>query len=172
MCVAHWKHTWLQSQQLGSESRHPAKYCTVTIKLGTEYGTLGSKRGLKKILILIIFIKKMKIQLEYKSYPLGERRMGSKRVTFDGGFLHFCACILNTGEHVFVLSFCWRIYVQWTLSHALYTLQADNITIVFYATRGVSSHNFIDSRKTTILQSELAHNQIWIPGFFLFIDNL
>ena len=42
----------------------------------------------------------------------------------------------------------------------------------FDSTIGVSSHNFIDSRKTTILLSESAHNQIWIPGFFLFIDNL
>ena len=28
MCVAHWKHTLLRSQQLGFDSRYPAKYCT------------------------------------------------------------------------------------------------------------------------------------------------
>ena len=35
MCVAHGYHTWLQSQQLGFDSRHPAKYC---IKYKTRDG--------------------------------------------------------------------------------------------------------------------------------------
>ena len=44
--------TWLRSQQLGFESRHPVKYSIVNKvfkKTGTMYGTLGTKRVFKKL---------------------------------------------------------------------------------------------------------------------------
>ena len=50
MCLAHWLHIWLRSQQLGFESRQFAKYGIVhKVKIpGMVYGTLGTKRVLKR----------------------------------------------------------------------------------------------------------------------------
>ena len=45
--VAHWYHIWLQLQQLGFETRYPAKYCTESRKSGTERDP-AKKKSLKK----------------------------------------------------------------------------------------------------------------------------
>ena len=45
----------LPSQKLRFESRHSAKYCTLSIKPVTEYGTLGTKR-VASIIFLFFYI--------------------------------------------------------------------------------------------------------------------
>ena len=70
--------------------------------------------------------------------------MGSKRVTFAGGFLHFCAYTASIQGSTFL--YCHFTGGFMYSGHYLTPYTRFRLTILqfFDSTIGVSSHNFID----------------------------
>ena len=67
MCLAHWLHIWLRSQQLGFESRQLAKYGIVQKSKNPRNGIRdpGNKKSLKKKYTFLFSLFLIKNQLIY-----------------------------------------------------------------------------------------------------------